>query len=94
MKYILYCRKSSEDKGRQILSLDSQVNEMKKLADTLGLEIKKEFSPGKYIASKTGKKYHIPKCDWAKRIKESNRIWFDSKEEAEEKGLKACDCIN
>ena len=47
MKYILYCRKSSEDKGRQILSLDSQVNEMKKLADTLGLEIEKEFRESK-----------------------------------------------
>ena len=47
MKYILYCRKSSEDKGRQILSLDSQVNEMKKLADTLGLEIEKEYRESK-----------------------------------------------
>jgi DNA invertase Pin-like site-specific DNA recombinase len=30
MKYILYARKSSEDKSKQILSLESQVGEMKK----------------------------------------------------------------
>lgn len=37
--YILYCRKSTEDKGRQILSLDSQENEMKRVAKNLGLNI-------------------------------------------------------
>ena len=46
-KYILYCRKSSEDKGRQVLSLDSQVNEMKKLADSLGLEISQIYRESK-----------------------------------------------
>jgi len=39
MKYILYARKSSEDKSKQILSLESQVPEMKKLASNLGLDI-------------------------------------------------------
>ena len=47
MKYILYCRKSSEDKGKQILSLESQVNEMKKLASTLGLNIVKTYTESK-----------------------------------------------
>ncbi len=47
MKYILYARKSSEDKGRQILSLESQINTMKKLADDLGLNIIKVFSESK-----------------------------------------------
>ena len=47
MKYILYCRKSSEDKGKQILSLESQVTEMKKLAVNLGLEITKVYTESK-----------------------------------------------
>jgi len=47
MKYILYCRKSSEDKGRQVLSLESQVNEMKKLASNLSLEIVKTYTESK-----------------------------------------------
>ncbi|MFZ2193542.1 MAG: recombinase family protein [Candidatus Moraniibacteriota bacterium] len=47
MKYILYARKSSEDKGRQILSLESQVGTMQKLASDLGLEIVKTFNESK-----------------------------------------------
>ena len=47
MKYILYARKSSEDKNKQILSLESQVSEMKKLAHSLGLEIDKIYTESK-----------------------------------------------
>ena len=45
----------------------------------------------KYVASKTGKKYHSPTCNLAKKIKESNKVVFNSKEEA--KGYKACNCV-
>ncbi len=47
MKYILYARKSSEDKSKQILSLESQVNEMKKLALSLGLDIVMTYTESK-----------------------------------------------
>lgn len=40
----------------------------------------------KYVASKNGAKYHLPTCPGAKRIKEENKIWFDSKQEAEKAG--------
>lgn len=52
------------------------------------------YEPGKYVASSSGKKYHAPKCDWAKKINPKRRVWFDSKEEAEKKEFKACECIN
>ena len=56
-------------------------------------EVTKEFNPGKYVASKTGKKYHTPKCDWAKRIKKSNQVWFDDQEEAKQEGYKSDSCV-
>lgn len=41
-----------------------------------------------YVASKNSDKYHFPWCSGAKRIKESNKMWFSSKEEAELMGFK------
>lgn len=43
---------------------------------------------GKYVASKSGTAYHYPWCIGAARIKEENKIWFNSKEEAEKTGYK------
>ncbi|MDD2354333.1 MAG: recombinase family protein, partial [Patescibacteria group bacterium] len=47
IKYALYCRKSTEDSSRQILSLDSQEKEMIKLAETLELDIAYTFRESK-----------------------------------------------
>ena len=44
------------------------------------------LSAGKYGASKSGTKYHLPWCAGAKSIKEENKIWFDTKDEAEKAG--------
>lgn len=37
---------------------------------------------GTYLASKNGTKFYLPECSGAKRIKEENKIWFYTKEEA------------
>lgn len=37
---------------------------------------------GQYVASRNGTKYYLPWCGTAKRIKEENKVWFASKEEA------------
>lgn len=48
---------------------------------------------GKYVASKNGSAYHYPWCSGAKRIKEENKIWFQTKKEAEARGYKpAANC--
>lgn len=44
------------------------------------------LSRGKYVASRNGKVYHLPWCAGAQRIKEENKIWFQTKEEAESRG--------
>lgn len=43
---------------------------------------------GKYVASKSGAAYHYPWCQGALKIKEANKIWFQTKEEAEKAGYK------
>ncbi len=43
---------------------------------------------GAYVASKSGSVYHLPWCSGAKRIKEENKVWFMSKEEAERAGYR------
>lgn len=39
-----------------------------------------------YVASKNGTKYHLPWCSGAQRMKEENKVWFETKEEAEAQG--------
>lgn len=41
---------------------------------------------GGYVASKTGAKYHLPWCSGAQRIKEENKVYFETKEAAESAG--------
>ncbi len=48
---------------------------------------------GGYVASKSGAKYHLPWCSGAQRIKEENKVWFATKEEAESAGYEpAANC--
>ena len=44
---------------------------------------------GNFVASINGKAYYPANCAAAKRIKEENRIWFASREEAEADGYKS-----
>ena len=60
---------------------------------SVGEAVTKTFTPGKYIASKTGTKFHSPNCDWGKKVKKSNAVWFNSKEDAKKAGYKADACI-
>jgi len=45
-----------------------------------------------FVASKNSNKYHLPTCQWAKRIKPENQICFSSKQEAESRGYQGAKC--
>ncbi len=52
-----------------------------------GFPSEREVTPEKrFVASKTGTKYYPLDCGGAKRIKEENKIWFATSEEAEKFG--------
>lgn len=46
----------------------------------------------KFVASKTGKKFHVPNCIFAKNIKPKMRIVMHSKDAMLNKGYKPCEC--
>ncbi len=55
---------------------------------------KKTSISGNFVASINGKAYYPANCVAAQRIKEENRIWFNSREEAEADGYKpAQNCL-
>ncbi len=47
-------------------------------------------STGKYVASKSGGKYHLLDCRYAKKMKDGNRTLYGSKGEAEADGKDPC----
>src|SRR3989344_7415642 len=49
-------------------------------------QITSQKSSGIFVASKNGTKYYYPRCAGAARIKEENKIWFASREEAARRG--------
>jgi hypothetical protein len=44
---------------------------------------------GMYVGSKSSRIFHLPTCPGAKRLKDENKIWFTTKEEALKNGYTA-----
>ncbi len=45
-----------------------------------------------FVATKTGKNFHIPNCPYAQNIKRNNKVSFKSKIKALSSGYKPCKC--
>ena len=69
-RYIIYCRKSTESEDRQVLSIESQINELKTLAERLSLRVvdvvsesKSAKSPGRPVFNEMIKSISQGKAD-------------------------------
>ena len=57
------------------------------LGNSLGTPTTKSPKLGKnFVASKSGTRYYFPWCGGVSRIKEENKVWFASEEEARKSG--------
>jgi len=56
------------------------------VSESAGSVSKSALSTGNFVASKNGTKYHYPWCSGAQSIKEENKIWFSTAEEAQKAG--------
>lgn len=63
-----------------LLSAVSTNNSESKITETAS-------NKGLIVASKSGTKYYYPWCSGVSRIKEENKVWFNTIEEARAKGL-------
>ena len=52
-----------------------------------------DATAGAFVASKSGSAYHLPGCPGAKQIKPENRVWFQTRADAERVGYRpAANC--
>ncbi len=84
-----------EDKASVIIENVPETNQEAQIGDS-GSNSKSQIpAQGEKIimASKNGTKYYYPWCAGASRIKEENKVWFSSKEEAQKAGYQpAANC--
>jgi len=75
------------------IALDSNQSNKKAEASNINTEIQKDVisksnsNQGQIIASKNGKRYYYKNCGGVNRIKTENRIYFETEQQAESKGL-------
>ncbi len=49
-----------------------------------------EAAAGKYVGSKKSDKYHLPGCQWAKKINQEYQVWFKDEAAARAAGYQPC----
>jgi len=66
---------------------DTKVEEINSTEVSSANNQETNLATGNIVASKNGKRYYYPNCGGINRIKPENRIYFETKEQAEAKGL-------
>lgn len=67
-------------------SNDEKANAIKSVENINYLNLEKQVKIKNFFASKKGSKYYSLSCSGGKTIKEENRVYFDTREEAEGAG--------
>ena len=83
-----------EEEHKKAKNYNPYIDKMESEEPKMESKIEKTFVPGKFVASKKANKFHVAKCDWAKRISKANQIWFNSGEEAKSQGFEADKCVS
>lgn len=86
----------------QNLSLKREIEDLKNKIDNISiLETSKSFLEEKplerkiiYIGNSKTLKFHLPACQWARKINPINKVYFNSEKEALEKGYQPCKICN
>ncbi len=76
----------SEPKGQPPVPLAKPEPEPEPVETAQFAQVAGETGEAQYVGSKNGTKFHLLTCPGAKQIKEENKIFFKSKEEAVSKG--------
>ncbi|MFA5934509.1 MAG: hypothetical protein WC827_01325 [Candidatus Paceibacterota bacterium] len=85
---------SFEKKKVPISILNSQESMYASVLESTKISKESTSENGTVVASKSGTKYYYPWCSGVVRIKEENKVWFNSIEEAKARGLTpASGCI-
>ena len=81
---ILTGKEMGEGKGEDRLWIEQLSGAPSALpaAAALAEPVTSPAATGTYVASRSGTKYHLPSCSGASRIKEENKVWFQTKEQA------------
>ncbi len=84
---VIMATKSKEAK------IEKKVSSLKRKPTKTKIKVVTKKHTTEYVASKTGKKFHIKQCPFAKNIHPKSKIIYKSKVKALNEGYKACDCV-
>lgn len=81
--------REAREQKRGMWSLSEMVQDVEPTGDREE-EATKPESEHRYVASKDSDVFHLSSCQWAKRIAEANRIYFQTLQEAADSGRRPC----
>jgi micrococcal nuclease len=89
--YFLKLQRQAREQGKGLWGITETTAETPKATEEVTQTTTETTqSQGPFVGSKNSNVYHYPSCPSAQRIKEENKIWFNSVEEAKAAGYRPC----